>query len=314
VRSGVQAGSYFHLTEFFGPVLGVMTAATLDEAIALQNQVEYGLTSGLHSLNPAEMKKWLGGIHAGNLYINRGITGAIVQRQPFGGWKKSAVGTGTKAGGPNYLTGLGSWQTRPSACEPVMTDARISRLIEAVRDAITPAEQAFLQRSFASDAAAWDDEFGVSRDVSGLGAERNIFRYLARPVTVRLAEGESLAALVRVVAAGRLTGAQLEVSTAINVPDALRAELAMSFIPLQVESDERFLAGLEGRGALRIRLIGGDPTAVAHAVKGRPDVAVHANAVTEAGRLELLPFLLEQAVSITAHRFGTPNHLSDAVI
>ena len=51
VRSGVRRGSYFHLTEFFGPVLGVMTAETLEEAIAIQNQIEYGLTAGLHSLN-----------------------------------------------------------------------------------------------------------------------------------------------------------------------------------------------------------------------------------------------------------------------
>ena len=100
VRSGVRRGSYFHLTEFFGPVLGVMTAETLEEAIAIQNQIEYGLTAGLHSLNADELGLWLDTIQAGNLYVNRGITGAIVQRQPFGGWKKSAVGAGTKAGGP----------------------------------------------------------------------------------------------------------------------------------------------------------------------------------------------------------------------
>jgi RHH-type proline utilization regulon transcriptional repressor/proline dehydrogenase/delta 1-pyrroline-5-carboxylate dehydrogenase len=108
VRYGVKRGSYFHLTEFFGPVLGVMTADTLEEAIAIQNQIEYGLTAGLHSLNTDELGLWLDTIQAGNLYINRGITGAIVQRQPFGGWKKSAVGAGTKAGGPNYLAGLGA--------------------------------------------------------------------------------------------------------------------------------------------------------------------------------------------------------------
>ena len=114
VRYGVRRGSYFHLTEFFGPVLGVMTAETLEEAIAIQNQIEYGLTSGLHSLNPAELGLWLDTVQAGNLYVNRGITGAIVQRQPFGGWKKSAVGAGTKAGGPNYLVGLGEWVSKPS--------------------------------------------------------------------------------------------------------------------------------------------------------------------------------------------------------
>ncbi|HSN36402.1 MAG TPA: bifunctional proline dehydrogenase/L-glutamate gamma-semialdehyde dehydrogenase, partial [Arthrobacter sp.] len=65
VRYGVRRGSYFHLTEFFGPVLGVMTAETLEDAIAIQNQVDYGLTSGLHSLNPAELGLWLDTVQAG---------------------------------------------------------------------------------------------------------------------------------------------------------------------------------------------------------------------------------------------------------
>ncbi|HEX9089339.1 MAG TPA: bifunctional proline dehydrogenase/L-glutamate gamma-semialdehyde dehydrogenase, partial [Arthrobacter sp.] len=65
VRYGVRRGSYFHLTEFFGPVLGVMTAATLEDAIAIQNQIEYGLTSGLHSLDPAELDLWLETVQAG---------------------------------------------------------------------------------------------------------------------------------------------------------------------------------------------------------------------------------------------------------
>ena len=64
VRYGVRRGSYFHLTEFFGPVLGVMTAETLEEAIAIQNQIEYGLTAGLHSLNPEEAGH-LAGHHPG---------------------------------------------------------------------------------------------------------------------------------------------------------------------------------------------------------------------------------------------------------
>src|SRR3712207_8560171 len=52
----------------------------------------FGLTAGLHSLDAAEVRQWLDSVEAGNLYVNRGITGAIVRRQPFGGWKRSAVG------------------------------------------------------------------------------------------------------------------------------------------------------------------------------------------------------------------------------
>ena len=62
-----------------------MRAGDLDEAIALQNAVAYGLTGGIHSLDPAEIERWLERVEVGNAYVNRHITGAIVRRQPFGG-------------------------------------------------------------------------------------------------------------------------------------------------------------------------------------------------------------------------------------
>ena len=164
VRSGVKRGSYFHLTEYFGPVLGVMTAETLEEAIAIQNEVEYGLTAGLHSLDSAEMGVWLDTIQAGNLYVNRGITGAIVRRQPFGGWKKSAVGAGTKAGGPNYLFGLGSWlPAEAKAKRGTMLQGAAAQLLAAAKSADVTATSSTLQQSLFSDAAAWESEFGTRR-------------------------------------------------------------------------------------------------------------------------------------------------------
>ncbi|MET3351491.1 UNVERIFIED_ORG: RHH-type proline utilization regulon transcriptional repressor/proline dehydrogenase/delta 1-pyrroline-5-carboxylate dehydrogenase [Arthrobacter sp. UYEF1] len=320
VRYGVRRGSYSHLTEFFGPVLGVMTADTLEEAIEIQNQVEYGLTAGLHALDPDELSTWLDSIQAGNLYVNRGITGAIVQRQPFGGWKKSAVGAGTKAGGPNYLLGLGNWVNAEAAVSAAVTNAGVGRILNAAAGALQPGELGTLQRSLASDAQAWADEFGNAKDVSGLSAERNIFRYRALPVTVRLSEGAPLAHLARTVAAGVLAGSALTVSTAVELPAQLRAVFTGLDINVTVESDAGWLASaarLAAAGKLsgaRIRLIGGDATALAEATDGRPDLAIYAHAVTEAGRVELLPFLHEQAISITAHRFGTPNHLSVSLI
>jgi RHH-type proline utilization regulon transcriptional repressor/proline dehydrogenase/delta 1-pyrroline-5-carboxylate dehydrogenase len=327
VRYGVRRGSYFHLTEFFGPVLGVMTADTLEDAIAIQNQVEYGLTAGLHSLNTEEVGLWLDTIQAGNLYVNRGITGAIVQRQPFGGWKKSAVGAGTKAGGPNYLAGLGDWVSKASTAggadrnpKSAVTNPGVRRLVGAAKGALDAPAFESLERALASDALAWADEFGTAKDVSGLSAERNIFRYRSLPVTVRLSEGEPVADLVRAVAAGVLAGSALTVSTAVELPAPLQAALAALRITATVEDDAAWLASaarLADAGKLsggRIRLLGGDAAALAEATGGRPDLAVYSHPVTEAGRVELLPFLHEQAVSITAHRFGTPNPLSDNLI
>jgi RHH-type proline utilization regulon transcriptional repressor/proline dehydrogenase/delta 1-pyrroline-5-carboxylate dehydrogenase len=106
VKWGVQRDNFTHMTELFGPVLGVMEARDLDEAIELVNATGYGLTSGLESLDDREHERWRERVRAGNLYINRPTTGAIVLRQPFGGMGKSSVGPGIKAGGPNYVVPL----------------------------------------------------------------------------------------------------------------------------------------------------------------------------------------------------------------
>jgi len=87
--------------EIFGPVLAVMKAADMDEALAIANRVKYALTGGLISRSPATIARVRRDFRVGNLYINRGTTGALVERQAFGGFKMSGVGS--KAGGPDYL-------------------------------------------------------------------------------------------------------------------------------------------------------------------------------------------------------------------
>ncbi|MET0449459.1 MAG: bifunctional proline dehydrogenase/L-glutamate gamma-semialdehyde dehydrogenase [Aeromicrobium sp.] len=315
IRDGVARGSHVHRTEFFGPVLGIMTADSLDEAIAIQNDVDYGLTAGLHSLDAQEIGTWLDGVQAGNLYVNRGITGAIVRRQPFGGWKKSAVGAGFKAGGPNYLVGLGSWTTTAASAQTAALSSQVETLLAASHE-LRGEERHLdhLERSFSSDAAAWRDLFGTGTDVSGLMAERNVFRYLPATVHVRLAEGAPTLSLLRVLGAATVAGAPVTVSSAVTLPDAVVAWLAAVGTPITVEDDAPWLAGLAGSSHDRVRLIGGSAAAVATVTGGRPDLAVHDHDVTESGRIELLPFLKEQAISITAHRFGTPDHLTDDLL
>lgn len=87
--------------ELFGPVVTVLRAKNLDEAIRVANATDYALTAGLYSRSPAAIERVAREMAAGNLYINRGITGALVGRQPFGGYRLSGVGS--KAGGPDYL-------------------------------------------------------------------------------------------------------------------------------------------------------------------------------------------------------------------
>ncbi len=303
VKSGVQRGSEFHRVEYFGPVLGLIEAVDLEQAIAIQNEVEYGLTAGLHSLQEQEIARWLNAVQAGNVYVNRGTTGAIVRRQPFGGWKRSVVGAGAKAGGPNYLIGLSDWEPRESRAQAQPTAIGRQALQAAEAAGL---ETPSLQRALRSDAQAWSTEYGVDRDASGLRSELNVLRYLPVPVEIRL-DGDDLAGLLRVAAAGAQAGAPASVSVAQPLPDQLSRVLAGWRIPVLVQSREDWLAGLRTRPPGRLRLLGEiDAETVLRAAEGRPDITVHDHPVTESGRLELLVFLHEQAVSVCTHRFGSP--------
>ncbi|MDN3497149.1 bifunctional proline dehydrogenase/L-glutamate gamma-semialdehyde dehydrogenase [Planococcus sp. APC 4015] len=327
IRTGVAAGSRFHREEFFGPVLGVMHARSLTEAIELQNAVAYGLTAGLHTQDPGDLELWLDRVEAGNLYVNRGITGAIVQRQPFGGWKRSSVGAGAKAGGPNYLVGLGSWRASSGATTSATLhlrglDSRITAVIEAAQPTLGYEEFEWLRRGALSDAIAWDREFGQVRDVSRLGVERNLFRYRPAPgATVRATGDATWQSLLRVVVAGIRAGSPFDVSTPVGLPPGVRRVLSDVDVQVWVETDDEWISRtVASEDPVRVRLVGQADSvdavrrALAGASEGDPDIAVWGAEVTTAGRLELLPFLREQSVTITAHRFGNPDRWSEAVI
>lgn len=87
--------------EVFGPVIAVIRVKNLDQALEVANSTEYALTGGIFSRSPANIARVKEEFEVGNLYINRGITGAMVDRHPFGGFKMSGVGS--KTGGPDYL-------------------------------------------------------------------------------------------------------------------------------------------------------------------------------------------------------------------
>ncbi|QDT39577.1 L-glutamate gamma-semialdehyde dehydrogenase [Stratiformator vulcanicus] len=87
--------------EIFGPVLAVIRAGDIDEAIEIANNTKFALTAGIFSRSPVNLRKAASRLQAGNIYLNRGITGALVNRQPFGGYHMSGIGS--KAGGPDYL-------------------------------------------------------------------------------------------------------------------------------------------------------------------------------------------------------------------
>lgn len=311
VRAGVRPGDDYHLTEYFGPLLGVMHAPDLATAVHYQNGTRYGLTAGLHSLDPDEITWWLDHVEAGNLYVNRGITGAIVGRQPFGGWKDSAVGPGAKAGGPHYLAVLGSWQ--PSAVTTPTPAAapgpRVSQFLAHVRCHLDPERLAWLDDAVARDARCWEQDLGRSHDIGGLERERNVLRHRPAPTLLRAGGQADPMQVARVAAAGILAaGPRLAVSLDPALAPALARALRAVDVPVDVVADEAWLVSMSAPGApRRVRLLGTDPVRVSEAVKGDPRLALWAWPVTSAPEVELLAFLREQSVTITAHRFGNPD-------
>ena len=306
IRIGVRPDSEFHRVEYFGPVLGLMAARDLDQAIEWQNGTVYGLTAGLHSLDLDEIQTWLDKVAAGNLYVNRGITGAIVRRQPFGGWKRSVVGTGGKAGGPNYVLGFGTWQPGTLGATAELTDPGLVRLVTAAGGILAADRLAWLRQAVASDQQAWRTHFGIGHDPSGLEAEINVLRYRPASIVVRV-ETDDAAAVLREASAAMITGAKARFSFR-TVPGPELAELLGSHgLIVEVREDERFDPQARGR----IRYLGDRDLLTA--VQGSIDVSVYAGPSIQTGRLALLPYLHEQAVSVTNHRFGHPTPLTDGL-
>jgi RHH-type proline utilization regulon transcriptional repressor/proline dehydrogenase/delta 1-pyrroline-5-carboxylate dehydrogenase len=101
IFSGIKNEDVIAQEEIFGPVLAVIRAKDFDEALKIANSSEYKLTGAVYSRKPANLEKARKGFRVGNLYLNRGSTGALVGRQPFGGFGMSGVGS--KAGGCDYL-------------------------------------------------------------------------------------------------------------------------------------------------------------------------------------------------------------------
>ena len=304
VRYHVRPNSKSHKTEYFGPVLSVMTAPNLEAAIALQNAVDYGLTSGIHSLDQVEINTWLKGIQAGNLYVNRGITGAIVQRQPFGGWKRSSVGPSTKAGGPNYILSLTQWESAEATSDAEILNKQVNELLaRAATTELSEQDLESLVRSAKSDQQVLSEVFETSTDPSGLASERNVLRYFRSDCVIRIESDATEVETLRAVSLQLLLG-KGQISAA-SLPDKAIALLKRSGAQVLIEDHQSFAARTVA-SPTRVRWIGGDQLRASTDLFGNCDVAVYDHSPTESGRIELLPFFKEQAVTVTGHRFGTP--------
>ena len=341
VRTGVTVGSHLTRAAVAAPVLGILHAPTVTRAIEMQNAIGSGFVAGLHTRDEADLDLWLDGVQAAVLRVNRPSTGAVIQREPLGGWGEASAGDGAMSGGPNRLVTLGSWRPSTGGASSSTLhlrglDSRITALIEAAQPTLSYEAFDWLRRGALADAVAWDREFGRVRDVSRLGVERNLRRYRPVDVAVRATADAAWQAVLRVLVAAVRSGSTFSLSTPVGLPAAVRHLLGESGVAVSIESDAEWLQRLAGgipdaaggdADTLvtaprpgRLRLVGPADTvaalraAVAETVGGDVSLTVYANEVTTAGRLELLPFLREQAVSIGAFRFGAVDAWSAAVI
>ena len=275
IKWGVRPGSYSFRTELFGPMLSVCPFDTLQEAIDLVNGLDYGLTSGLQSLDEKEQKLWKDSIMAGNLYINRGITGAIVNRQPFGGMKLSAFGGGIKAGGPNYC----SLFTRISDKPGSKTDYKMSY------------------------AQAWEKEFAHARDWNKCFGEQNVFRYL--PVkggmALRLFKGDTNEQAQMIALAAKICGTPLTIS--FDADDDRTAALASTGCTLKKESLDAFIQSMPTYE--RIRTCSPDIPMAMYERAAATDKFICTVPPVKNGRVELINYIKEQSISFEYHRYGS---------
>jgi len=319
VKWDVQPGSVTHVTEFFGPVLGVMKARNLKEAIALVNQTGYGLTSGLESLDVREQELWREEVQAGNLYINRVTTGAVVLRQPFGGIGKSAFGPGIKAGGPNYVAQLmdfeecGDPDTSPSVSDPQLAELR-ERLLERtdLPEGAPAPEVSRLVAAIGSYDLNVCREFGKTHDHFRLVGQDNLRRYRAvREIRIRLHPDDSFFELYARVAAAKAVGCRITVS---SPPDAEAPGLALlEKLTEPWAGAIEFVEETEARLAEVIRAGETDRVRYAAAARVPPEIFAAAGEtglflartpVLAEGRIELLWYLREQSISDDYHRYG----------
>lgn len=307
LKIGTLKGDKSHNTEFFGPVLTIMKINSLEEGIDLVNTTGYGLTSALESLNEDEQFIWRESIQAGNLYINRSSTGAIVERQPFGGMNKSAFGCGIKAGGLNYIYQFFDFKNS-NLCGDVIKDVHVSdyNLRDIMHDLRTSGQTA-LHSAFADYLDIFDKYFSQENDYQKIPGQSNVARFLKLPnIAIRADEDADISSVILAILAAKIC--TNEVTLNIDVSSKIADEInkispaILWKVNILTNSAEQFIAEIEL--FKRVRVIGSNSVEILKKAAAPSDLTVISDEVVSCGRVELLHYLQEQSVSNNYHRFG----------
>ena len=319
IKWDVKPGSYTHMTEFFGPLLGVMSAKDLQHAIELVNQTGYGLTSGIESLDRREQDYWLQHIKAGNLYINRGTTGAVTLRQPFGGMGKSALGVGIKAGSPKYVAQFMDFREKSMpAVGPLLKSHALLELVQKWQQKLDWGEfngiETDIQKSIRAVKSYlfhYEQEFSRQIDYFHLRGQDNILRYLpVGTVIVRLHEDDNLFEALARIAAVKISGCKLWVSIPKEIDNPVTRFLhgkeghrLIKDAPIFREPDNRLINSISKVDRIRYAAPKRVPMAVFEAA-AHTGFYISRTPVMMDGRLELLQYFRQQSICNNYHRYG----------
>ncbi len=302
IKIGVKFGSKTHFTEFFGPVLAIMKFETLDEAIKIANASGYGLTSGLESLDEREQKIWCDKIKAGNLYINRSTTGAMVMRQPFGGMGKSSLGAGIKAGGLNYVTQFVNFENKQ------IENTDISDIVLPEADFVNSITDQQFSKIAKNYLREYYDYFSKSYDYANILGQSNLCLFIkTNSMIIRVHKNDDQISILTRLFAAKLC----VVKIAVSVDDAcgemihnLISQYSFLFenVKVIIENDEFFSKTLVFYN--RLRYSNQDVPEIVLKSANELGIYIARNPILYYGKIELLQYLQEQSISFNYHRYG----------
>ncbi len=308
IKYGTKKGDFTHLNELFVPILSVMRAKDLKEAIEIVNSTGYGLTAGFESLDEREWEYFHTHIEAGNIYINKPTTGAIVLRQPFGGVKKSAIGNGRKVGIYNYITQfLNIYQN--DFDENLSNNEFASKLDDLKLD-LDQKEQdelkevAKMARSYAFH---YKNEFSVSKDYVKIRGEDNLFSYTnIKNMVFRLCGDESLRDILGVILAANLAKVDLSISyedhKKLDIVKEIVKNIGAKVLFLQ-ESKDRFIEKIQDYERIRYLAKPSKEDEIYIKAASLAKIIIRDKPLIN-GRFELLNYFNEKSLSISFHRYG----------
>ncbi|MCI6989127.1 MAG: bifunctional proline dehydrogenase/L-glutamate gamma-semialdehyde dehydrogenase [Campylobacter sp.] len=294
IKYGTKVGDFTHKTELFAPILTVMRARDLKEAVDIANQTGYGLTAGLESLDEREWEYFTSHIEAGNIYINKPTTGAIVLRQPFGGIKKSAIGFGRKVGIYNYITQFvdisqNESETNLKECEFDFDGLNLSGdLLNSLKS---------IAQSYKYH---YDSEFSQTKEYIKVRGEENLFSYTPiKSIGFRVSKNDEISDILAVIIASKICNVKLSISYEDEIFGLENFAKNLGAVLIK-QSDKEFANSVENFE--RIRYSGESDEIYKSAAKLAKIIIRHKPLLN--GRFELLYYFNEKSVSVSYHRYG----------